>query len=79
MFYRTFADDGDNPMNNPNIYNVERGNRLSLALQQVLDWSTTLDNRKCVGNPGLLSVRFRNGIFYAEIILLASAKQNIIE
>ena len=79
MFYRTFADDGDKPMNNPNIYNVERGNRLSLALQQVLDWSTTLDNRKCVGNPGLLSVRFRNGIFYAEIILLASAKQNIIE
>ena len=65
MFYRAFADDGDNPMNNPNIYNVERGNRLSLALQQVQAWSTTLDNRKCVGNPGLLSVRFRNGIFYA--------------
>ena len=65
MFYRTFADDGDNPMNNLNIYNVERSNRLSLALQQVLAWSTTLDNRKCVGNPGLLSVRCRNCIVYA--------------
>jgi hypothetical protein len=47
MFYRTFADDGDNPMNNPNIYNVDRNNRLSLALQQVLAWSTTIGNRKC--------------------------------
>ena len=28
MFYWKFADKGDNPMNNPNIFNVEGNNRL---------------------------------------------------
>ena len=35
-FYGKFANEGDNPVNNPNIYNVEENNRLS----------TTPDNRK---------------------------------
>jgi len=33
MFYRKFADKGDNLVNNPNIYNVEGDNRLSPGLQ----------------------------------------------
>ena len=33
MFYRKFADEGDNPVDNPNIYNVEENNRLSPSLQ----------------------------------------------
>ena len=33
MFYRKFADKGDNPMDNPNIYNVEGNNTLSPGLQ----------------------------------------------
>jgi hypothetical protein len=33
MFYGKFADKGDNPVNNTNIYNIERDNRLSPGLQ----------------------------------------------
>jgi len=33
MFYGKFADGGDNPVNNANIYNVEENNRLSPGLQ----------------------------------------------
>ena len=32
-FYGKFADMGDNPVNNTNIYNIERDNRLSPGLQ----------------------------------------------
>ena len=35
MFYRKFAEEGDNPVNNPNKCNVERNNRLSPGLQPV--------------------------------------------
>ena len=31
MFYRKFYDHGKNPVNNPNIYNVEGKNMLSLC------------------------------------------------
>jgi hypothetical protein len=48
MFYRKYADEGDNPVDNPNIYNVEENNRLSPGLQQVVAQSTTPDNRKYV-------------------------------
>ena len=27
MFYGKFSDEGDNPVNNPNIYNIEGDNR----------------------------------------------------
>ena len=37
MLYGTFADKGDNPVNNPNIYNVEGGD-------SVVARSTTPDN-----------------------------------
>ena len=55
MFYGTFNDEGDNPMNNPSIYNVERNNRLSPGLQQVVTLSTTLANRKFVENAVFFS------------------------
>jgi hypothetical protein len=48
MFYWKFADEGDNTVNKLNIYNVEGDNKLSPGL------STTLDNQKCVENPGLI-------------------------
>jgi hypothetical protein len=55
MFYRKFADEGENPVNNPNIYNVEGDHRLLANLQPY-------DKRKCVENL-FISVRFRNYIF----------------
>ena len=33
MFYEKFADEGNNLVDNPNIYNVERENKLSAGLQ----------------------------------------------
>ena len=50
MFYRKFADKGDNQVNNPNIYNVEGDNRLSPSLQQFITRSTTPYKWKCVEN-----------------------------
>jgi len=44
MFYGKFVVEGDNLMNNPNIYKC-RGR------QHVVTWSTTLDNQMCVENP----------------------------
>ena len=35
MFHGKFADEGDKPVNNPNIYNVEGDNMLPPDLQQV--------------------------------------------
>ena len=35
MFYGKFADEGDNPVNNPNIYNVEGDHKLSPSLQHL--------------------------------------------
>jgi hypothetical protein len=35
MFYGKFANEGDNRVNNPNIYNVEEDNRLSPGLQSM--------------------------------------------
>ena len=55
MFYRKFADEGENPVNNPNIYNVEGDHRLLANLQPY-------DKRKCVENL-FISVRFCNYIF----------------
>jgi hypothetical protein len=42
MLYGKFADEGDNPVNNPSIYNVEAYNMLSITQ------FTTADNRKCI-------------------------------
>ena len=37
MFYRKFADKGDNPVNNPNIYNVENSiDELLISLGAVI-------------------------------------------
>jgi hypothetical protein len=33
MFFRKIADEGDNPLNKPDIYNVEGDNRLSPGRQ----------------------------------------------
>jgi hypothetical protein len=35
MFFVKFADEGDNPVNNPNMYNVEGDDRLSPDLQHL--------------------------------------------
>ena len=51
MFYEIFANERDNPVNNPNIYIEEGNNRLSPGLKHVVARSTTPDNRKCVENP----------------------------
>jgi len=71
MFYRKFADEGDHPVDNPNIYNVEGDNRLSPGLQPLKTGSAL----KISGFLFLL-VWFHNCICYAEIILLSSTKQN---
>lgn len=52
MFYGKFAVEGDNPLNNANIYNVEGDNKLSSL-------STTHVNREGVENL-FFSVQFRN-------------------
>ena len=57
------SDDGDNTVNNPDIYNVEGVNMLSPGHQQVAVRSTTPDNRYCVEN--LFLILFCNYIFYA--------------
>jgi hypothetical protein len=69
MLYGKFYDEGNNPVNNPIIYNVEGDNKLSPGLQPL----TTGSVLKILFFP----VRFRNCIFFAEIIFLSSAKQNI--
>ena len=35
MFFGKFADEGDNPVNNPNILNVEGDNRKCVAKQNI--------------------------------------------
>ena len=48
MFFRKFADEEDNLVNNPDIYNVEGNTKLLSSLHQV----ATPDNRKCVEIQG---------------------------
>ena len=55
MFYGKFADKGDNPVNNTNIYNIERDNKLSPGLQPL----TTESMLKIL----FFSLRFRKCIF----------------
>ena len=57
MLYRKFYDEGNNPVNNPIIYNVEGDNKLSPGLQPL----TTGSVLKILFFP----VRFRNCIFFA--------------
>jgi len=52
MFYGKFAVEGDNPLNNGNIYNVEGDNKLSPGLQPML-------TGRVVKIP-FFSVQFRN-------------------
>jgi hypothetical protein len=56
MFFGKNADKGDNPLNNPDIYNVDRENRLSIG-------------RQSLTTGGVLKIRgfyspVRNCIFY---------------
>ena len=51
MFYRKFADERDNQVNNPRIYNIKRDNLQPLTTGSVLNF--------------FFSVQFRNCIFYA--------------
>jgi len=71
MFFGKFADEGDNLVDNPNIYNVEGDNRLSSGLLTLTTGSV------------LKILFFQSGsilVFYIQvIILLSSAKQNILE
>jgi hypothetical protein len=39
MVFGQFANEGGNPVNNPNIYNVDGDNRLSPSLQQLTKFS----------------------------------------
>ena len=66
MFYRKFDDEGNNPVDNPNIYNVEGDYRLSPSLQPLTTGS--------VLKIRFFLIRFRNFFFIPEIILLSSAK-----
>ena len=63
MFYRKFADERDNQVNNPGIYNVKRDNLQPLTTGSVLKIYLFI-----------FSVQFRNCIFYTGN---SSAKQNI--
>ena len=56
MFYRKFADEGNNLVENPNIHNVEGDNMLSPDLQPLTTES--------VFKICFFTVRFRNCIFY---------------
>ena len=68
MLYRKFVDEGDNLVNNPNIYHVEGDNKLSPGLQSLI-----------IGS--VLKIGFKSSsvivLSIPEIILLSSAKQNI--
>ena len=48
MFFGKFADEGDNPVNNPNIYNVDGDNRLSPGLQPLTSGSVLKIRLICV-------------------------------
>lgn len=69
MYFCIFDSEWDNPVNNPNIYIVERDNRLSLGLQPL-----TIEVR-------WKSFFFLSGsviVFSMQkIVWLSSAKQNI--
>jgi len=69
MFYGKFADEGDNPVNNPSIYNVEEDNRLLPSLQPLTTGSVLK----------ILFVQSGSVIGFSipEIILLSFVKQNI--
>jgi hypothetical protein len=66
MFYGKFADKGDNPVNNTNIYNVEEDNRLLPSLQPL----TTGSELKIL----FFSVQFRSCIFYTVNYLVVYCK-----
>ena len=55
MFYGKFDNEGNNAVDNPNIYNVEEDNKLSPGLQPLITGSVL---KMLFG-----SVRFRNYIF----------------
>jgi hypothetical protein len=57
MLYGKFANEGNNPVNNPNIYNVQGENRLSPGLQPLTTGS--------VFNILFFSFQFRNCIYYS--------------
>jgi len=57
MLYGKFADKGNNPVDNPNIYNVEGNNTLSPGLQTLTTGS--------VFKIRFFIFRFRNYIFYS--------------
>jgi hypothetical protein len=56
MFYRKCDDEGNNPVDNPNIYNVEGDYRLSPSLQPLTTGS--------VLKIRFFLIRFRNFFFY---------------
>ena len=66
MFFVKFADEGDNPVNNPNMYNVEGDDRLSPDLQHLTTGS--------VLKIRVFSVWFHNCIFYSRNHFVVSCK-----
>jgi hypothetical protein len=76
MFYGKFADEEDNRVNNPSIYNVDGDNRLSPGLQQVAPGLLPPVNLKCI--ESLCFFQSGSIIIFSipEIILLHTTKQN---
>ena len=81
MFYGKFADEEDNRVNNPSIYNVEGDNRLSPGLQQVAPGLQQVApgllppaNLKCIESLCFFPVRFHNYIFYTGNYFVAHYK-----
>ena len=70
MSCRKFAEEGDNPVNNPNIYNIVGDNRLSPGLQLLP--TKSVFKMRFFFNP-IPQLYFLK----PEMILLSSAKQNI--
>lgn len=77
MFLQKIVDRGDNPVDNPKIYNVEGQNSVSPSLQQVVIQSTMHDNQKYVKILFLLQSSSVIVLSIQEIILFSSTKQNI--
>ena len=69
MLYGKFYDEGNNPVNNPIIYNVEGDNKLSPGLQPLTTGSVLKMRFFQSGTVIVLSMH--------DIIVLSSAKQNI--
>ena len=70
MFYGKFPDEGNNLVDNPNIYNVEGDNKLSPGLQTLTSES--------VFKIRFFTVQFRYCIFYTRKYFAVLQQSNIM-